>query len=152
MWRIKHQRSTEKPGEIDKGEMRLSREAVGDGTEDPVLIATEALIRKESSPDYEEQLQDRGICRKMVEQENSSRIWYVERSRIRNVFIEMRMGDKGIEGGLGELVNMFGRNQLGCQDQRCSCGGDKGIRERRRAQESEKRKNREKSRHRYSRD
>ena len=42
--------------------------------------------------------------------------------RIRKVFIEMQLGDKDIEGDLEELVNMFGRNQLGCQDRRCASG------------------------------
>ena len=38
--------------------MSLSREAVGGGTENPAIIATDALIQKELSPDYDEQLQE----------------------------------------------------------------------------------------------
>ena len=57
-WRIKQKRSNGKPEDIDKGEMWLARKAFGDGTENPVIIATEALIQKELSPDYEENLQE----------------------------------------------------------------------------------------------
>ena len=57
----------------------------------------------------------------MVERKNSSRIWNVGEKKIRNAFIDVRLGDKEIEMGFGELVIMFGRNLLGCQDQRCAC-------------------------------
>ena len=42
MWRNKHQRKTNRPGEMDKSEKRLLREAVGNGTGNPSVIATES--------------------------------------------------------------------------------------------------------------
>ena len=53
MWRCKQQRSGEYPEGNDKGEIRLPREAVGRGTENPSIIATETLIRKELAHDLE---------------------------------------------------------------------------------------------------
>ena len=46
----------------------------------------------------------------------------LRRSKLREEFIEIWLGDPEIEMGLKELINMFGRNQMGCQDQGCSCG------------------------------
>ena len=50
--RSNHQRSTDNPEESDKGKMRLSRESVGNGTKNPAIIATGALIQKELPPGY----------------------------------------------------------------------------------------------------
>ena len=41
---------------------------------------------------------------------------------IRNAFSEAWLEDAEIEMDLRELVNMFGRDQVGCQDRRCACG------------------------------
>ena len=57
MWRSKQKRSGSNSEEHDKGEMRLARETVGNGTENPSIIATETLIRKEPTQDFEDQIQ-----------------------------------------------------------------------------------------------
>ena len=51
----------------------------------------------------------------------------LRRRRISKLLSEIWMGGKEIEGDLRELVNMFGRNQLGCQDQHFAFGQIKGF-------------------------
>ena len=57
MCRNKPQIRTESPGESGKNDTRLVGEAVGNGTENPAIIATESLIQKELTPEREEKLQ-----------------------------------------------------------------------------------------------
>ena len=58
MWRSKQERSGEKPDGNDKGDIRLAREAVGNGAGNPSIIATETLARKAVAQDSEEQLEE----------------------------------------------------------------------------------------------
>ena len=42
--------------------------------------------------------------------------------RNRNIFIDIWLKDAEIEEGIGRLVYMLGKNQLGCPYPRCACG------------------------------
>ena len=59
MWGRTQKRSVGKPEEGDEGEIRLAREAVGHGKENPSIIATEELIQKELTHDLEDRPQGR---------------------------------------------------------------------------------------------
>ena len=129
-WRSKQRRIVGGPEENDKGEMRLAREAVGGGTDNPSIIATDALIRKEPIQDFEEQLNERECYGgQRLNRRIHPEYGMLGGGRIRKLFSEIWIGDMGVEVDLKELVNMFDRNQMGCRDKRCACGGDIGIRE-----------------------
>ena len=46
------------------------------------------------------------------------------------IFIDIWLVYGAIEEALGELANMYDRNQLVCQYPRCDCGGNEGVFER----------------------
>ena len=61
--------------------------------------------------------------------------------------------DKGIEVDLGESVNLFGRDPLGCRDLRCACGRAKEfMRGKNYPPQSAQLANSERGRRRYIRD
>ena len=117
MWVNKQQINTEKPEESGKSEMRLVREAVENGTGDPVVIANEALIQRDFPPGREWQLQERQVYSgRWLSKSVRPQCLMLMRSKIRKVFSEMWLGDEELEVDLGELVNMLGRYQIGCRD------------------------------------
>ena len=82
------------------------------------------MILEELSEECEEQLQEReGYGGRWLGESIRPQYGMLgRRSRIRKVFRDLRIEDEEIEGDLCELANMFGRNQLGCQESQCACG------------------------------
>ena len=75
----------------------------------------------------------------------------LRRSELRKAFREIWIDGQEVEMDLGELINMFGRNQLGCQDQGCVSGQVEEFARGGNRQESSKRPSRARSRNRYRR-
>ena len=59
VWGNKQQRRTSKPEESEKNVIRLARESVANGTENPLLNMTESLIQKASTSELGENLEER---------------------------------------------------------------------------------------------
>ena len=122
MWRNIQQMRTEKPERSGWGEMGLVRDESGNVAESPLLITTESLIRNISTPHSEAQVQE-------IERYGGKRMnWNIHpthgmlwRSRIGKAISDMWLEDGEIDDDLGELANMFYRNQLGDRDSQCVC-------------------------------
>ena len=105
---------TENQEECEKNEMRLVRESV--------LITTEALIPNEQTPEFEEKMQDReGFGGKRLSKNIYPKYGISRRSRERKVCIGVWIEDEELEDDVGELLNMFARNQLWCQYAQSVC-------------------------------
>ena len=100
----------ENPEEREENEVRLVRGEV-DNSGDPLLIATESLAR-------ESLMRERGYWLNM---NIYPQYGMLRRSNVRKVLIDVWLEDGEIESDMAESVNMFGRNQLGCQDSKCVC-------------------------------
>ena len=62
MWRTQHQSSPERTDGNIREEIRSVREPGGKGTQNPLLIATEELIRRWIAPEVRDDLEDREGC------------------------------------------------------------------------------------------
>ena len=78
------------PEESDKRERRLGRAAVGNGSGDPLLIATETLIKEEPKSEFEEQTQERkGYGDKWLNGDVNPQYGMSRRSKIRKARIDV---------------------------------------------------------------
>ena len=102
MWRDKQKIKTNIPEEMDKSETILVRDTVRNGTENPLLISTKPLIRKELSSEREEKLQEReGYGGRWLSKNIRPKYGMLRRGQIRKVISEMWVGDEEIEVDLG---------------------------------------------------
>ena len=121
--------------ESDKDEIVLSREAVCNGSGNPLLlIITGALTHGILTPAFEEHLQGRekDMGGKWISGNIYPLYGTIWRSNIRKVPINVCLGDEGTVEDLGDLVNMFGRNHMRIQYPQCVYGKRRAAREEKR--------------------
>ena len=123
MWGNERQTKAGNPDESErKKEIRIVREALGNWSANPLLITAETLIPNELTPEYGEQMQERErYGGKRLSGNLRPQYGMLRRSRIRKVPTDVWLGDEEADADLWELVNMFGRNQIGCKDSQRVC-------------------------------
>ena len=88
----------DKPDGNGRGEGRLARETIGNGTGNPAIIAKESLIQKRPPVDLEELLHERdGYGGKWLSQQMQPEYGMLRRSKNRKELCEIWLEDQEIE-------------------------------------------------------